>query len=130
MDTLACFRDGPGCDLDSFNSSALISCTDGYVYDTEMYLESVVAKFDLVCDQDFKRLILGGVSLLGILLGCLLGGIVADKFGRKNTLAWGVTLTVPQLFLGGYSANYWIYAVLRYYTGFTCSRYPYGHYIY
>ena len=108
-----CFRVGPGCDRNSFNTSIIQSCTDGFMYDTKVYQQSVVSRFDLVCGQEFAGMALVALSLLGIFVGCVLGGFLADKFGRKTTLIGGVTLTIPQLFLAGFSPNYWIFATLR-----------------
>ena len=73
-----------------------------------------MSKFDLVCEHEFDKLALAGLTLLGIFVGCLGGGILADKFGRKTALICGVTLTVPQIFLAGFAPNYWIFAGLRY----------------
>ena len=73
-----------------------------------------MSKFDLVCEHEFDKLALAGLSLLGIFVGSLGGGILADKFGRKTALIYGVTLTVPQIFLAGFAPNYWIFAGLRY----------------
>ena len=83
------------------------------MYDRKVYQESVVSRFDLVCGKEFAGMALVALSLLGIFAGCLLGGFLADKFGRKITLMGGVTLTIPQLFLAGFSPNYWIFATLR-----------------
>ena len=83
------------------------------MYDRKVYQESVVSRFDLVCGQEIAGLALIALSLLGILAGCLLGGFLSDKFGRKTAMMSGVTLTIPQLFLAGFSPNYWIFATLR-----------------
>ena len=106
---------GPGCGQNAFSTSEVLPCTGGFIYDTEVFRESVVSKFDLVCEHEFYNLTLAGISLLGILVGSLCGGVVADRFGRKTALVWGVTLTIPQLFLAGFSPNYWVYALFRYY---------------
>ena len=105
----------PGCDLGSFDLSSIIPCSDGYVYDRSVIKETVVSQFDLVCTphRDFLRLLLGALSMLGLTLGCFISGVLADKWGRKTSLVWGVTLTVPQLFLAGYAPNYWAFGALR-----------------
>ena len=73
------------CNAQSFLNSSVIKC-DLFVFDTSMFEETLTMKFDLVCDDESKRRLLGTLMMLGLLIGSLIGGRLGDKFGRKITL--------------------------------------------
>ena len=46
--------------------------------------ETVSTKLDLVCENGYKKNLLGTILILGLLFGSFIGGFVGDKFGRKK----------------------------------------------
>ena len=57
--------------------------------------ETVVTKFDLICDNEYKKSFLGTVLIMGLLFGSLLGGFIGDKFGRKTANFLALAAIVP-----------------------------------
>ncbi len=56
---------------------------------------------------------LGSVMMAGLTMGSLLGGAVADRFGRKRAMAVGMSIAVPSVLLGASAGNYYLYVLLR-----------------
>ena len=100
------------CNPELFVNSSVIKC-DQYVYDTSVFEETLTTKFDLVCDEESKRRLLGTLMMLGLLIGSLIGGRLSDKFGRKITMLMSQLILTPVVMFGGYSPNYTTYAILR-----------------
>ena len=102
----------PSCDADSFDNSSITKCTE-FVYDDSEFIETLTTKFDLVCDEEYKRRFLGTLMMLGLLFGSFIGGWLGDKFGRKITLLVSHIILAPIVTFGGLSPNYETYAALR-----------------
>ena len=100
------------CSAQSFNNATVLKCDD-FVYDTSVFTETLTTKFDLVCDEESKRRLLGTLLMLGLLIGSLIGGRLSDKFGRKITMLGAHLILTPVVMFGGFSPNYATYAVLR-----------------
>ncbi|CAG7665288.1 unnamed protein product [Allacma fusca] len=65
---------------DGFN----LSCGKGeIVYDTTYYTSSRVIDWDLVCDIRWERSALQSIYMFGVLMGAIILGSLADKYGRK-----------------------------------------------
>ena len=106
------------CSASSFNSSSVIDCND-WVYDTDQFTETLATKENLVCEDEWKRRILGTLMMLGLLVGSIIGGRLGDKFGRKVSILGAHLVMIPVVMFAGYSPNYEIYAVLRFVSA-TC----------
>ena len=102
----------PGCSQHSFDNSSVLRC-DQFVYDDSVFTETLTTKFDLVCDQESKRRLLGTLMMLGLLIGSLIGGPLSDRFGRKITMLISQVILTPVVMFSGFSPNYTTYAVLR-----------------
>ena len=63
-------------------------------------------KFDLVCDNEHLRSLLGTVLILGLLFGSIIGGALGDKFGRKKAIFGAIAFTIPVLFGSGFVNDY------------------------
>ena len=100
------------CSSPSFNTSSIINCNK-WVYDTTEFTETLTTKEDLVCDDEWKRRLLGTLLMLGLLIGSVIGGRVGDKFGRKITILGAHLVMTPIVMFGGFSSSYEIYATLR-----------------
>uniref|UniRef100_A0A0N5BH46 MFS domain-containing protein n=1 Tax=Strongyloides papillosus TaxID=174720 RepID=A0A0N5BH46_STREA len=70
---------------DLVNSSVIKKCKS-WEYDTSVMKETVVTKFNRVCDNNWSRAHVHLSYSIGYLIGCLLGGFISDKYGRKTTL--------------------------------------------
>ena len=93
------------CTKDQFNQNITEPCTN-YIYDEKYFDETVVTKFNLVCDTQYKRNLLRTLLILGLLFGSLLGGRLGDQLGRKKALLIGIALICPTCIIGGYVDSY------------------------
>ena len=82
-----------------------ISCNK-YIYDNTYFDETVVTKFDLICDNEYKKSFLGTVLIMGLLFGSLLGGFIGDKFGRKTANFLALAAIVPFTIGAGHVHSY------------------------
>merc|ERR1712241_127290 len=106
------------CSTSSFNSSSVIDCND-WVYDTNEFVETLTTKSNLVCEDEWKRRILGTLMMLGLLIGSIIGGRLGDKFGRKVSILGAHLVMIPVVMFAGYAPNYETYATLRFVSA-TC----------
>src|ERR1700730_13685331 len=60
---------------------------------------------------------IGSIFLVGYMVGTIGFGIVADRFGRKDTLGVSILLYGATTALGGLTANVPLFAALRFLTG-------------
>jgi len=66
-------------------SGDLVAC-DHWDYDTSMFQNTIMQKFDLVCEDKIMTKIAGFVFFAGTGVGVFIAGMLADKIGRKKTL--------------------------------------------
>ncbi|MBK5244715.1 MAG: MFS transporter [Eubacteriaceae bacterium] len=62
--------------------------------------------------------LLGSIGLLGMGLGAGLSGMAADKWGRRTVIMWTLVIYGVGSVLSGFSVNYTMLLVLRFFTGF------------
>ena len=55
-------------------------------YDTNMFTNTIVQRFDLVCENKIMTKIASFVFFGGTGVGVFLAGLLADRIGRKRTL--------------------------------------------
>jgi len=94
-------------------SAEPISCDNGYVYDRSLFTETVITEFDLVCDQYYLIALSTSMYQVGILVGSILFGNAADRFGRKPTSIVTFIGTLGCSFAIGYSTNVAMYMIFR-----------------
>ncbi|KAK6148200.1 hypothetical protein DH2020_019112 [Rehmannia glutinosa] len=81
---------------------------------------STIAEWGLVCDRRFLAALPTSVYFLGSLIGSAVFGRLADGFlGRKRSVLLSCLLTSVTIYLTSLSPNIWIYALLRFATGFS-----------
>ncbi|KAJ8032335.1 Organic cation transporter-like protein [Holothuria leucospilota] len=78
--------------VNPISSSETQTCTSGWVYDVEITGQSIVSEWDLVCDKDFLPGLSQSLLLTGFGLGSVIGGPLADTYGRRPTIIGAVVL--------------------------------------
>ncbi|CAC5365075.1 SLC22A4_5 [Mytilus coruscus] len=63
-----------------------------WVYDRSVFVETIISKFDVVCEKKFYRAHFLMSHYLGLLVGSILTGFLSDTFGRKPLLGLGIAL--------------------------------------
>ncbi|KYQ56702.1 Organic cation transporter protein, partial [Trachymyrmex zeteki] len=86
-----------------------IKCTE-WEYDRKIFPETIISQWNLVCDRTHYANIQQSILMFGVLLGNIIFGSLADRYGRKTPLMISVIL---QLLSGiGCAVVPWFYALL------------------
>jgi len=95
------------------DTSRTESCTDGHVYNTTTFTQTVVTEFDLVCENRYLNTLSTSVYYVGLLIGSFFFGNFCDAFGRKTTCVICFAGVLISSFGWTYSTNVWMYIVCR-----------------
>ena len=68
---------------------------------------SFVTEFDLICGKTAIAAFVSGSLFLGGLLGCMITGIIADKYGRKLVMIVSQALVIASSIGCSYAADVW-----------------------
>ncbi|KAJ8009611.1 hypothetical protein DPEC_G00090700 [Dallia pectoralis] len=94
-----------------------------YVFDRSEVYQSIVTDWDLVCDREWLAKLCQPTFMLGVLVGALVFGDIADRVGRRKILM----LTSLCQFVFGVSValagNYYLFIVLRFLLAMVSSGY-------
>ncbi len=103
---------GQQCREDMFSKVDKTECQD-YVYDYTTFKSTTATEFDLVCDDSYKAKLVGSLLMVGLTMGCMIGGPLGDKIGRRRTLVGALLILAPTVILEAFVPNYWLYATTR-----------------
>lgn len=95
------------------------ACTNGWDYDrSEIPYETVATKFNWVCEQSALPTLAQSIFFVGAIVGGLLFGWIADRYGRIPALV----LCNVTGFAGGiataFVTNFWQFSFCRFLVGF------------
>ncbi|KAJ4973482.1 hypothetical protein NE237_006656 [Protea cynaroides] len=112
-----CKGGGSWCDPDSTGSVCKIQ--PGYWEWIGGNCSSTIAEWGLVCDWKFRAGVPASSFFFGSILGSAAYGCLADNYlGRRRSVLLSCLLTSITTYLTSFSPNVWIYALLRFLTGF------------
>ncbi|XP_011633595.1 organic cation transporter protein-like [Pogonomyrmex barbatus] len=90
-------------------NGTLIKCAE-WKYDRKIFPETIISQWNLVCDRTHYANVQQSILMFGVLLGNIIFGSLADRFGRKTPLMVSVIL---QLLSGiGCAVVPWFHALL------------------
>ncbi|CAJ1078439.1 solute carrier family 22 member 16 [Xyrichtys novacula] len=117
-------RINPGDFTYGFDGNKTVKACDGsFVYDhTEVY-QSIVTDWDLVCEKEWLAKLCQPTFMMGVLIGALVFGDIADRVGRVRIL---MITSLCQFGLGvavAFSGNYYFFVVLRFLLAMVSSGY-------
>ncbi|XP_040015864.1 solute carrier family 22 member 16 [Gasterosteus aculeatus] len=117
-------RIDPGGFAYNFGGNATAEACDGnFVYDHTEVLQSIVTQWDLVCEKEWLAKLCQPTFMLGVLIGALVFGDVADRVGRVKIL---MLTSVCQFGFGvsvAFAGNYYYFVVLRFLLAMVSSGY-------
>ncbi|CAI9724052.1 organic cation transporter protein-like [Octopus vulgaris] len=93
------------------------TCDVGWKFEPVDNEWTIIAEWDLICNRSYMSSLVVTIYFLGVMVGGLLFGFLADKFGRKPVML--ICLYIP-IVLGTIAAHvqhYEIFSVLRFLTG-------------
>ncbi|XP_075270330.1 D-aspartate oxidase isoform X2 [Opisthocomus hoazin] len=67
-------------------NKSVFSCSDGFLYDDTKWKSTVVTQWDLVCDQEWLAKLIQPTFMLGVLIGAVIFGDIADRLGRQRVI--------------------------------------------
>ncbi|RVE41967.1 hypothetical protein evm_013376 [Chilo suppressalis] len=102
--------------LSAENSTCYANCL-AYEYDTGQFGNTIVSEWDLICDKKWLASFTQMMLQLGILVGSVIFGFLADRFGRKITFLISVTTVMVVGFGIPFSPNYEVFTTLRFLLG-------------
>ncbi|KAM7537377.1 hypothetical protein Aperf_G00000068911 [Anoplocephala perfoliata] len=98
-------------------------CLDGYVYSPlgNQYPSTIVAEWDLVCEDSWKPPFSTSVYMFGLLVGFMIGGFLGGHLGRKKTIylagllesVFGLAVTL--------APTYEAYVIFRFLLSVSCT---------
>uniref|UniRef100_A0A667ZEM3 Si:dkey-119m7.4 n=1 Tax=Myripristis murdjan TaxID=586833 RepID=A0A667ZEM3_9TELE len=97
------------------------SCQGGWEYSKEVFHSTIVTEWDLVCDSANLNNIGSSIYMFGLLVGAVMFGSLADKYGRRSIILIG--LAIQSIFGVGaaFAPNFYIYILLRFMVGTSVS---------
>lgn len=78
---------------------------------------SIVAEWDLVCENSAWRTVVQMIISLGKCLGAVSVGIASDRYGRRKLFAYGAILFTIASLLTTFSPWYWLFLIGRFGLG-------------
>ena len=117
--------DTPQCHRPGDNSSA---CTR-WVFDDSVYQSTVTTEWSLVCGRKPLLSMLQSWLMIGGIIGALVTGQLADRFGRRTVFLPAMVLVTVCAFAAALVTNYTAFAAIRLLTGFGLTTMIAGHYV-
>ena len=102
------------CSHETFTEE-IVKCPKGaeYAYNSFEFKETLVTKWNLVCDESYKVALVLSMYMFGLMIGSFLCGRMADKFGRKFTLFFSIFISSLGSLIGSFMPEYYSYTVTR-----------------
>ncbi|AWP20060.1 putative solute carrier family 22 member 16 isoform 2 [Scophthalmus maximus] len=99
------------------------ACDDNFVFDHTEIQQSIVTEWDLVCEKEWLAKLCQPTFMLGVLIGALVFGDIADRVGRVRIL---MITSLGQFVFGvavAFSGNYYFFVFLRFLLAMVSSGY-------
>jgi len=94
------------------------NCLGGIEYPAGKEAASVASEWDLVCDRGWMAPFTMSVLMAGVMLGAVVLGPLADRFGRQKTLLANFTAMMACNGLAAFAPTFKTYCLLRFLCGF------------
>ncbi|KAI8122393.1 Solute carrier family 22 member 21 [Lucilia cuprina] len=91
----------------NFNKSLVEKCNDGFKFRDAEY--TVANEFGFFCSDEWKLNMAGTINNVGQFIGIPLGGLLADRFGRRTMLAIAGFLSSIMGIIRSFSTNYYMF---------------------
>ncbi|XP_028295517.1 solute carrier family 22 member 16 [Gouania willdenowi] len=99
------------------------ACTGGFIFDhTEVY-QNIVTDWDLVCDREWLAKLCQPSFMLGVLIGALVFGDIADRVGRVKILMFTSLCQFALGVLVAFCGNYYLFVSIRFLLAMVSSGY-------
>ncbi|XP_071374982.1 solute carrier family 22 member 16 [Centroberyx affinis] len=107
-----------------FDGNKTVKVCDGnFIYDHSEVYQSIVTDWDLVCEREWLAKLCQPTFMLGVLIGALVFGDIADRVGRVRIL---MITSLCQFGFGvcvAFTGNYYFFVVIRFLLAMVSSGY-------
>ncbi|XP_069577618.1 solute carrier family 22 member 13 [Brachyistius frenatus] len=103
------------------NRTERVPCGRGWVYSQETFQSTTVTEWDLVCNEARLNSIGSSIYMSGLLVGSVLFGAMADRYGRRFVLLLSIALQTVFGVAVAFAPNFPVYVILRFVVGTTIS---------
>jgi len=110
------FAGGTFDEIDMTGGTELIPCQT-WDYDTSMFQNTIMQKFDLVCGDKILTKVASFVFFAGTGVGVFIAGLLADKIGRKKTLLLFVVLFMLSGITSAFAPTFELWLCARFLWG-------------
>lgn len=91
------------------------NCTE-HVFNTSVFTNTIQQEFDLVCGRETYARLSQTIFMLGIIVGNMFFGALADNLGRRLPLVIAVNLQLIFGVAASYATNFWVFVAFRFLT--------------
>ncbi|XP_054832380.1 solute carrier family 22 member 6-A-like [Eublepharis macularius] len=96
-------------------------CSDGWTYNRSIFPNTIVTEWNLVCASRTLKEMAQSLYMAGILLGGIVFGNLADRFGRRSLLIWCHLQMAIMGTATAFSPSFSFYCAFRFLTGMAFS---------
>ncbi|XP_032876319.1 solute carrier family 22 member 13-like [Amblyraja radiata] len=93
------------------------ACEEGWVYDQSQYGSTIVTEFNLVCDQRWLIQLSQTSSMVGLFVGAMLFGHLADRIGRQRTILVSLLFQLLSGMGAAFAPNIALFIALQFVLG-------------
>uniref|UniRef100_A0A3Q3BI38 Si:dkey-166k12.1 n=1 Tax=Kryptolebias marmoratus TaxID=37003 RepID=A0A3Q3BI38_KRYMA len=103
------------------NRTEGVPCAHGWVYSAEVFQSTTVTEWNLVCSRVGLNSLGSSVYMSGLLVGSVVFGAMADRYGRRFVLLLSIALQTVFGVAVAFAPNFPVYVILRFAVGATIS---------
>uniref|UniRef100_A0A8C5WLZ8 Major facilitator superfamily (MFS) profile domain-containing protein n=1 Tax=Leptobrachium leishanense TaxID=445787 RepID=A0A8C5WLZ8_9ANUR len=103
----------------SYSTNDTENCSEdyGWEYDSSEYTSTVISEWNLVCQWESLKEVAQSVYMAGVLVGAMVYGPFADRFGRRAAVLWCLLQVAVMGTGASLSPNFTLYCVFRFLSG-------------